>query len=76
MEFLGLAYVTPFIAFMAFLVAIAGGLVKGLVGFAMPTVMISGLGSIVAPDIALAWLLLPTLVTNCLLYTSPSPRDA
>jgi len=48
----------------AFAVAVAAGLVKGLVGFAMPMVLISGLGSVMAPELALAWLILPTLVTN------------
>jgi len=45
-------------------VAVLAGLVKGLVGFAMPMILISGLGSVVAPETALAWLILPTLVTN------------
>jgi uncharacterized membrane protein YfcA len=48
----------------AFAVAMLAGLVKGLVGFAMPMLLISGLGSVVAPEMALAWLILPTLVSN------------
>ena len=52
------------ILFFSFAVAFLAGLVKGLVGFAMPMVLISGLGSVVAPDLALAWLIMPTLVTN------------
>ena len=40
------------------------GFVKGAVGFAMPMIMISGLGSLMPPEIALAALLLPTLVAN------------
>lgn len=56
-----LPYSTLFIAcFVAFL----AGVVKGTVGFAMPTIIISGLSSLMAPDLALAALLLPTLVTN------------
>ncbi len=40
------------------------GFVKGAVGFALPMIMISGLGSILPAEIALAALILPTLVSN------------
>ena len=49
--------------FAAFVAALAG-LVKGVVGFAMPMIMISGLATLIAPDLALAMLILPTLATN------------
>ncbi|MEM1236017.1 MAG: sulfite exporter TauE/SafE family protein [Pseudomonadota bacterium] len=45
-------------------VAVTAGVVKGMVGFAMPMVLISGLGSFLSPELALAGLILPTLVTN------------
>ena len=48
----------------AMLVGLFAGVVKGLVGFAMPTVLISGLSIFLPPEIALAGLILPTLVTN------------
>lgn len=48
----------------AFLVAAVAGLVKGIVGFAMPMVLISGLSSLISPELALAGVILPTLVTN------------
>ncbi|WP_065328667.1 sulfite exporter TauE/SafE family protein [Tritonibacter mobilis] len=58
----------PFLApagfVLAFVVALVAGTIKGLVGFAMPMIMVSGLNSIMAPDLALAGLILPTLVTN------------
>ncbi|RFU12550.1 sulfite exporter TauE/SafE family protein [Rhodobacteraceae bacterium W635] len=41
-----------------------GGVVKGVVGFALPLVMISGLGALLPPEIALAALLLPAALTN------------
>ena len=44
--------------------ALIAGLIKGVVGFALPMVMISILGSVVLPELALAGLILPTLVTN------------
>ena len=46
-----------FIAFIA-------GFVKGTVGFAMPMILVSGLGSIFPPEIALAAMIVPTLVSN------------
>lgn len=40
------------------------GLVKGITGFALPMIMISGIGSFLPPETALASLILPTLVAN------------
>lgn len=45
-------------------VALLAGWVKGMVGFAMPMVLISGFGMVLSPELALAGLILPTLVTN------------
>ncbi len=45
-------------------VAVGAGVVKGMVGFAMPMIMISLLGSFLSPELALAALILPTLATN------------
>ncbi len=45
-------------------VTFVAGLVKGALGFAMPIVMISGLSSFLPVELALAGLMLPTLVTN------------
>nr|WP_245840836.1 sulfite exporter TauE/SafE family protein [Puniceibacterium sediminis] len=45
-------------------ITLLAGIVKGVVGFAMPMIMISGLGSVVSPELALGGLILPTLVTN------------
>jgi uncharacterized protein len=59
-----LTLMTPEILGFSLLVALLAGIVKGMVGFAMPMIMISLLGSFVAPDVALAGLILPTLVTN------------
>ena len=49
---------------LAFAVAFLAGAVKGMVGFAMPMVLISGLSMMLTPDLALAGLILPTLVAN------------
>jgi len=49
---------------IAFGVAVCAGLVKGVVGFAMPTVLIAGLSTMMPVDLALAGLILPTLATN------------
>lgn len=61
-DILGLNW--PVLLLFASAVAMAGGVVKGVVGFAMPMVLISGLSSIVPPDVALAGLILPTLLSN------------
>ncbi|OWU86547.1 membrane protein [Oceanicola sp. 22II-s10i] len=45
-------------------IAVFAGVIKGMVGFAMPMILVSGLGSIVGPELALAGLILPTLLTN------------
>lgn len=58
------AELTPFVLIAATGIALLAGVIKGLVGFAMPMILISGLGSLVAPELALAGLILPTLVTN------------
>jgi uncharacterized membrane protein YfcA len=49
---------------LAVLIAFIAGAIKGVVGFAMPTILISGLASFMTPELALAGLILPTLVTN------------
>lgn len=61
---------------MAFTVAVCAGMVKGVVGFAMPTVMIAGLSTMMPPDLALAGLILPTLATNLWQALRQGPRAA
>lgn len=61
-EFLSL--LSPLDWYLAFGVVFLAGAVKGMVGFAMPMISISGLSMILPPDWALAGLILPTLVTN------------
>lgn len=48
----------------AITITLLAGFVKGAVGFAMPMIMISGLGSFMPPELALAGLILPTLACN------------
>ena len=54
----------PFALALVLLIGVIAGLVKGIVGFAMPMIIISGVSSILSPELALATLILPTLVTN------------
>ncbi len=54
----------PLLLTFAVAVTLFAGFVKGAVGFALPMIMISGLGSFMAPEIALAALILPTVVAN------------
>lgn len=55
---------SPYELLVAALVAVVAGFVKGVVGFAMPLVFISGLTIFMPPELALAGLIIPTLVTN------------
>ena len=61
---------------LAVTVALVAGLVKGMVGFAMPMIMISGMSSFLSPELALAGLILPTFVTNALQAMRQGPRAA
>ncbi|WP_298858326.1 sulfite exporter TauE/SafE family protein [uncultured Sulfitobacter sp.] len=49
---------------IAALIAVLAGFVKGVVGFAMPLVFVSGLTTFMSAELALAGLILPTLITN------------
>jgi uncharacterized membrane protein YfcA len=51
---------------VSILVALAAGFVKGAVGFAMPLIMVSGISSVVDPKLALAFMLIPVVVSNVL----------
>ena len=57
-------FLSPAQLVLAFLVGLVAGTVKGLVGFVMPMVLVSGLNLFLPTDISLAGLILPTLVTN------------
>ena len=54
----------PIYIALTIFIAMLSGFVKGVVGFAMPLVLISGLTTFISPELALAGLILPTLVTN------------
>lgn len=47
-----------------FCVSLFAGVVKGVVGFGMPMILISGASTFMSPELALATLILPTLATN------------
>lgn len=54
----------PLYFWLTVAVAIVAGFVKGAVGFAMPTIMISVTASYLSAELALATLLVPTVLTN------------
>ncbi len=54
----------PYALYMAFAVMFLGGFVKGVVGFALPMITISGVGSFMSVDMAVLALLIPGLVSN------------
>ncbi|MEM9972253.1 MAG: sulfite exporter TauE/SafE family protein [Pseudomonadota bacterium] len=55
---------TPATLALACAIAVLGGFVKGTVGFALPMILISGLGSVMPPDLALGALIVSAVVTN------------
>jgi uncharacterized membrane protein YfcA len=57
-------------------IALGAGVIKGMVGFAMPMILVSGVGSVLGPELALAGLILPTLVTNGLQALQQGPKAA
>ncbi len=57
-------------------ITVLAGYVKGAVGFAMPMIMVSGLGSFLPPEIALAALILPTFVANIVQSLRDGPGAA
>lgn len=59
-----LASLTPVQMAVAFAVTLFAGFVKGAIGFAMPMLMLSAFGSFLPAELALALLILPTLLTN------------
>jgi uncharacterized membrane protein YfcA len=48
----------------ALAISLFAGFVKGAVGFAMPMIMMSGFSGFLSPEMSVAGLILPTLVTN------------
>lgn len=60
----------------AMCVAVLAGVIKGTVGFGMPMVMISGLSTFLAPGVALAGLIMPTVATNVIQALRQGPRAA
>lgn len=54
----------PLILTIALLVTLGAGIVKGAIGFAMPLIMVSLIGAIVDPKLALAGIVLPIVFSN------------
>jgi uncharacterized membrane protein YfcA len=50
----------------AFAVTMLGGFVKGAVGFAMPLIMISGMGILIPPELVVAGIVFPIVISNAL----------
>ncbi|MCV6594441.1 MAG: sulfite exporter TauE/SafE family protein [Silicimonas sp.] len=59
-----LGHIGPLSTFVALAFGFLAGLVKGMTGFALPMILVSGLGSFLAPELALAGMIIPALITN------------
>ena len=75
MEYL-IQIATPSAWAVMFFVAFFAGVVKGVVGFSMPMVMVSGLGSVVSAEMAIAGMILPALVSNLWQALRQGPKAA
>ncbi|MCV6598194.1 MAG: sulfite exporter TauE/SafE family protein [Mangrovicoccus sp.] len=60
----------------AVLVTFIASFVKGAIGFAMPMIMVSGMASFLPAEIALAALILPTLIANLQQTLREGPAEA
>lgn len=54
----------PHLVLLAAVTALVAGAIKGAIGFAMPIILMSALGSFLAPQVALGLMILPVLLTN------------
>jgi len=71
-----LAGMSPTFFTLACGVALVAGTDKGAVGFGMPMILVSGLGMFLSPEIALAALIIPTVVANGAQALRQGPRAA
>lgn len=55
---------SPFAIIFAIAIALLGGFVKGATGFALPMILVSGLATILPANLAIAALIIPTVVSN------------
>lgn len=62
--------------FAALIVGFVGGVVKGIVGFALPVIVVSGLSLFFPPHLAIAGLVVPSILTNTVQALRQGPRKA
>jgi len=61
---MGFDDVSLFLVVFCTAVALFAGLIKGITGFAMPMILVSGLSTVTSPELAIAGMILPTVATN------------
>ncbi len=70
----------PDVSFLTLCVAVAvalvAGVIKGVSGFALPMILVSGMVMIVNPQLAIASMVVPTIVTNFWQVFATGARDA
>ena len=76
MSFDTLSTLGPTFLILCAAVGVFAGFIKGATGWGMPTILISGLGSFLSPELALAGLAVPTLVSNLWLAMRQGPAAA
>lgn len=58
--------ISPELLLFSFAVTLLAGVVKGAVGFAMPLIMVSGMGVLLDPKLVIAGIILPIVMSNIL----------
>ena len=53
-----------FLMILVLSITIFAGIIKGIVGFAMPLIMLTGFATFLPLDLAIVAMIIPTLVTN------------
>lgn len=66
----------PALVALSLAVTLIAGVVKGAVGFAMPLIMISGMGIVLDPKLVVAGIILPIVVSNALQVARSGLGDA
>lgn len=72
---IGFPDISPFYLALCFLITVFAGFTKGVTGFALPMIMISGMANFLNPELAIASIVLPTFVANIWQAMRQGPRE-
>ncbi len=67
--------ISTFYLLLCFIVAVFAGFTKGVTGFALPMILISGMANFLHPELAIASIVVPTFVGNAWQALRQGPRE-